>query len=263
VPGQLPPLDGMAVECYLSALKDEAPICGATSGQRQLGTKMSATARLSAPEAALEEKPLKVLIADDHPLMLAGIRRALEHSGTIDVVGQASSGEELLQLAARRRPQVVVMDMRMPGVSGNDCIREIRGAWPEVKVVVLSANEDRASIDSALAAGASAYVLKTVHTADIAGVLRQAASGSVFHPRSGSALTGEDAHGREPKLLTERERTILEAVAAGMTTAAISQELWVSEHTVKFHLTNIYRKLEVRNRAGAVRYALEHGLVNG
>jgi DNA-binding NarL/FixJ family response regulator len=131
-------------------------------------------------------------------------------------------------------------------------------------VVVLSASDDRCSIDSALAAGAAAYVVKSVNSFDIASVLRQAfGNGTVFHAMARPRPVLGRVEETEPELpvLTERERTILGYVAAGMTTAAISQQLWVSEHTVKFHLTNIYRKLDVPNRAGAVRYALENGLV--
>jgi NarL family two-component system response regulator LiaR len=148
----------------------------------------------------------------------------------------------------------------MPGVSGTDCIERIGEASPTVKVVVLSASEDRASIDAALAAGASAYIVKSVNPGDIASVLRQAACGNVFHATAkpvASRIANPELQG---PVLTEREGMILEAVAAGLSTAAISKDLWVSEHTVKFHLTNIYRKLGVANRAGAVRYAMEHGL---
>jgi DNA-binding NarL/FixJ family response regulator len=206
-------------------------------------------------------EPLKVLIADDHPLMLAGIRRALERSEEIEVVGEARSGAEVMQLVERRRPQSVLLDLRMPGGCGFECIQKIREGWPEVKVVVLSADEDRASIDGALGAGASAYIVKSVNPADIASVLRQTASGSVFHAVTRGQGRFEAPEEPEGPVLTERERTILNAVASGLTTAVISKELWVSEHTVKFHLTNIYRKLGVANRASAVRYAHEHGLV--
>lgn len=203
---------------------------------------------------------LKVLLADDHPLIIAGIRRTIEHLDDMDVVGEAHSGPELMQLIERRSPDLVLMDLKMPGVVGVEAIERIRQDWPEVKTVVLSACDDRALIDSALHAGASAYVLKSAHTVDIASVLRQASSGAVFHAPSGAPHNpaGPD----EPQLpaLTDRERSILSAVAAGMTTAAISRDLWISEHTIKFHLTNIYRKLGVANRAGAVRYALEHGI---
>jgi NarL family two-component system response regulator LiaR len=132
-----------------------------------------------------------------------------------------------------------------------------------VKVVVLSACDDKSSIDGALAAGASAYMVKSVNPFDVASVLRQTlGSGTVFHAMASPRPVIGQPVGPESEgpALTERERTILASVAAGMTTAAISEQLWVSEHTVKFHLTNIYRKLGVPNRAGAVRYALENGL---
>jgi DNA-binding NarL/FixJ family response regulator len=207
-------------------------------------------------------EPLKVLIADDHPLVLAGVRRVLEHHDDIEIVGEARSGSELLEMIGRRRPGLVLMDLRMPGPSGGECIATIRDRWPDVKVVVLSASQDRPSIDEALGAGASAFVVKRVEPSDIAAVLRQAARGTVFHASSAPRALGAQAAAteREAPLLTEREQSILTAVASGMTTSAISEELWVSEHTVKFHLTNIYRKLGVRNRAGAVRYAMENGV---
>jgi DNA-binding NarL/FixJ family response regulator len=208
----------------------------------------------------LASTPLKVLIADDHPLMIAGVRRVLERTEEIEIVGEARSGAEVLHSVERRRPQLVLMDLRMPGISGFECIQKIREGWPEVKVVVLSADEDRGSIDGALSAGASAYIVKSVNSADIASVLRHTACGDVFH----AVARGQDRvrPNEEPEgpLLTDREREILDAVASGQTTAQISRELWVSEHTVKFHLTNIYRKLGVTNRAGAVRYALQNGL---
>ena len=204
---------------------------------------------------------IKVLIADDHPMIIAGIRRAIEHSDEIEVVGEAHSGPELMQLIERRCPGLVLLDLRMPDVVGFECIEQIREKWPEIKTVVMSACDDRPSIDGALAAGASAYVVKSATTVDVVSVLRQASNGAVFHAPSYSA--SESGAGDQPALpiLTDRERTILSAVAAGLPTAAISRDLWVSEHTVKFHLTNIYRKLGVANRAAAVRYAYEHDLV--
>ena len=204
---------------------------------------------------------IKILLADDHPLIIAGIRRTLDHVEDMEVVGEARSGDELLQLVERRRPDIILMDFKMPGVHGVEMIERIRTTWPEVKIVVLSASDDRPTIDGALHAGASAYVLKSAHTVDIASVLRQASSGAVFHaPASPPARPGT-AQAPVGPMLTDRERSILSAVASGMTTSAISRDLWISEHTIKFHLTNIYRKLGVVNRAGAVRYALENGIV--
>jgi DNA-binding NarL/FixJ family response regulator len=207
-------------------------------------------------------EPINVLIADDHPLVIAGIRRALEGHADIEVVGEAHSGPEVLQMIERRRPRLVLLDLSMPGIAGLECVEQIAANWPNVKIVVLSACEDRVMINGALAAGASAYVVKSVMTMDVASVLRQASSGAVFH--AATRQRDPAATEREPETqagLTPREHAILTAVASGLTTAAISRELWVSEHTVKFHLTNIYRKLGVANRAGAIRYALEHHLV--
>jgi two-component system nitrate/nitrite response regulator NarL len=207
------------------------------------------------------EQVLKVLIADDHPLILQGLRRTLEACDDIEVVGEARSGTEVVSLVQRRGPDVVLLDLRMPGMDGVECVKQIKQTSPEVKAVVLSGCDDRPSIESAQRAGASAYVIKSVSSVDIPALLRQVAAGyTLFQaPREDphGASTGED----EPEL-TERELTILAAVAEGRTTKAISTELWLSEHTVKFHLTNIYRKLGVANRSGAVRYAYEHGLAS-
>ena len=213
------------------------------------------------PDATAEPTRIRVLIADDHPLIIAGIRRTIEHCDDIEVVGEAHSGPELLSLVERRNPGVVLMDLRMPGVTGVDCIEQLRQRRPELKVVVLSACDERAVIDEALLAGATAYVVKTANTIDIASVLRQASSGAVFYAPTSTTRPDAAAEDEHP-LLTDREQSILSAIASGMTSAAISRELWVSQHTVKFHLTNVYRKLGVSNRAGAIRYALEHRLVS-
>src|SRR2546430_476130 len=198
---------------------------------------------------AQQQAELKVLIADDHPLILAGIRRTLEASDSIQIVGEARTGRELLALAERRRPDLILMDLRLPDVDGFRCLEQIKRSWPDIKAVVLSALEDRESIDAALRAGASAYIVKSVNPIDISSVLRQASEGTVYHAPSAPVATREQPAEDEPSL-TEREMAILEAIASGLTTKAISREFWVTEHTVKFHLTNIYRKLDVPNRAG-------------
>ena len=207
------------------------------------------------------EQVLKVLVADDHPLILQGLRRTLEACDDLDVVGEARSGTEVVPLVERRRPDVVLLDLHMPGMDGAACVAEIKRKVPEVKAIVLSASEEHASIELARSAGASAYVIKSVSAVDIPALIRQVAAGyTVFQAPSESAEAAASSAPDEASL-TERELTILAAVAGGLTTKAISGELWVTEHTVKFHLTNIYRKLGVSNRSGAVRYAYEHGLV--
>lgn len=206
----------------------------------------------------MSEAPLRVLIADDHPLILAGIRRGLERADKIEVVGEAHSASEAMSLIERRKPEIVLMDLRMPDVTGAEHIQQVRERWPDVKVVVLSASEDRDSVDAALRAGASAFVVKSVGPSDIASILRQVRAGAFLAPAR-PAADGQAPSSSDAPELTDREQQILRAAARGLTTAQISREVWVSEHTVKFHLTNIYRKLDVANRAAAVRWALEHG----
>jgi NarL family two-component system response regulator LiaR len=210
---------------------------------------------------ATNEAPLKVLIADDHPLVRLGLRRAFDRTESIEVVGEARSGAELLQMVERRRPDVVLLDLRMPGMSGTECIEKIKITWPDVTAVVLSAHEDKETIAAALNAGATAYIVKSINAADIASIVRQAANGAVYHPPLHSPDAGGSERQSEEPVLTDREHVVLAAVVAGMTTAEISKDLWVSEHTVKFHLTNIYRKLGVTNRAGAISHALTNGIV--
>jgi DNA-binding NarL/FixJ family response regulator len=203
----------------------------------------------------------KVLIADDHPLVLHGMRRALECEEDIEIVGEAHSGDEVLSLVKERSPDMVLMDIRMPGVDGLACLDVIRRHNPDIKVVLISAFRDASEIREALDRGASAYIAKTVNPVDLASVLRQASDGTVW--------SAPPTH-TEPTLpmpdaadLTEREITILRAVATGLSNKAISREYWVTEQTVKFHLTNIYRKLGVPNRTAAARYAHQNGLLAG
>jgi DNA-binding NarL/FixJ family response regulator len=215
----------------------------------------------SDPLGEREPDRIRVLIADDHPLVIAGLRRTIEDLDDIEVVGEAHTLSELLYLIERRSPSIVMMDLRMPGAVGVEGIEDVHSRYPDLKLVVLSAFDDRLTIDAALAAGAGAYIVKSAHALDVASVLRQASNGAVFHAPSRLPVSIDLGEGPQLPRLTNRERSILSGVANGQTTASISHDLWVSEHTVKFHLTNIYRKLGVANRASAVRYALEHDLV--
>jgi DNA-binding NarL/FixJ family response regulator len=201
---------------------------------------------------------LKVVIADDHKITLDGVRRTLDATDDIDVVGTASSGSQVLPLVKRTAPDMVLLDIRMPGIDGITCLELLRKNHPDVKVVMLSAYSERDQVQTALSHGASAYIAKTVNPADLPSALRQVEEGTVYHA-IGAADPG-DHH--EPELdLTERELTVLQALARGLSNKAIGNEFWVTEQTVKFHLGNIYRKLGVQNRTAAVHYAHQHGLV--
>src|SRR3954452_18285240 len=201
---------------------------------------------------------LKVVIADDHRLTLDGVRRTLEAVEDIAVVGTASSGTQVMPLVKRTAPDMVLLDIRMPGIDGITCLELLRKNHPDVKVVMLSAYSERDQVQTALSRGASAYIAKTVNPADLPSALRQVVDGTVFHPIGIAEARGHD----EPDAdLTERERTMLSALARGLSNKAIGNEFWVTEQTVKFHLGNIYRKLGVQNRTAAVHYAHQHGLV--
>ena len=197
---------------------------------------------------------LRVCIADDHWLMLDGVRKALETAPDIDVVGMTQRGAEVAGLVDEHRPDLVLLDLRMGEADGVTLLKQIKAAHPDIRVVMLSATEDAASISEALNSGADAYVSKRINPQDLASTLRQVMGGVVYHqsPPGETTVAGE---------LTERELTMLRAVCRGLSTKAMSRELHVTEKTVKFHLTNIYRKLGVHNRTGAMRYAFDNGLI--
>jgi len=202
---------------------------------------------------------MRVVIADDHRLVLDGIRRALEADGEFEIVGETQSGTQVLPLVGRTKPDLVLLDVRMPHMDGLACLDEIRRRHPDVKVIMLSASTSAELIEAALRRGAAAYVVKTVDPDDLPATLRQALEGNV-HTALG--LDGGERLGASATLgLTDRELTILGALARGLSNQEIAREFWVAPQTVKFHLTNIYRKLGVRNRTEATRIAYQHGLV--
>jgi DNA-binding NarL/FixJ family response regulator len=201
---------------------------------------------------------IRVLLADDHRLILEGLQLAFAEVDGIDVVGTASEGKQVLPLIARTNPDLVVLDMRLPDMDGLTCLDRIRKLHPSVKVVMLSAYDDRARMRTALKRGASAYIVKTVNPFDIPTALRQVFEPAIYFGTSPL----EDEEAAAAAGLTEREVAMLRAIARGLSNAAISKEFWVTEQTVKFHLTNIYRKLGVKNRTEATRYAYQNGLAD-
>lgn len=201
---------------------------------------------------------LKLLLADDHALMFEAISLALENEKDLEIVGCAETGSQVLPLVRETQPDLVVLDLRMPGVDGLTCIKLLRERFPEVRTAVLSGVDSDETIEAALRAGANAFISKSVDPAALADALRRAAVEPV-----------PDAIGRADKRLdsivegtglTEREVAVLQALAQGQSNKEIARSLWLAEQTVKFHLTNIYRKLDVRGRTEAVHWAYHHGL---
>jgi DNA-binding NarL/FixJ family response regulator len=200
---------------------------------------------------------LRVLVADDHRLTLGAIKESLAREPGINVVAEASSGRQALALVARATPDVALVDMHMPGsVDGLTCAERIRRNFPNVRVVVISAFADEDCVRMAFRRGAHAFISKAVDPRDIGPALRQTVQGTVFHAGPDDGIGDDELEG-----LTHREVTVLKAVAAGLSNRSISKELWVTENTVKFHLTNVFRKIGVANRTEAARWAHQRGLV--
>jgi len=203
---------------------------------------------------------MKILLADDHPLMLTGIVRALEADGAFEVVGTARSGAEVLPLIGRCSPDVVLLDVRLPRLDGLACLARIRSRYPDVKVVMLSMFGDPEQVQAAFAQGACGFIIKNIDAADLPSAIRQAVDGTAYHA---IGMLVADAPGiAKAGGLTEREVTIIKAVARGLSNDSVAKELWVTEQTVKFHLTNVYRKIGVANRTEAARWAIAQGLVD-
>jgi two-component system, NarL family, response regulator LiaR len=203
---------------------------------------------------------LRVVVVDDHPLMVKAIRLALEEADDITIVGEARSGSQALPIVARTVPDVVLLDLMMPEMDGLTCLKLLRTRYPQVKVVMLSATEDRGLIDRVLASGATVFISKSVEPRDLAALLRGMAGGAVYHTM---ALPDDrDTRLAREAGLSEREFNILRALAKGLSNEQIAKEIWLSRSTVKFHLRNIYRKLGVSNRTEATRYAYQRGYVD-
>lgn len=206
-------------------------------------------------------RQIRLFVADDHGLVLQAIRLALEPHSEIEIVGEAMSGSEVLPRVAETRPDVVLLDVRMPGMDGLQVLDRLQERYPELKVVMLSGVEDADVAAEALRRGAIAFLGKDIDPAQIAPVLHQVAEGElVTQPVGAGASRG--AQIAEDLGLSPREREILEYVAAGRSNKQIAGELWLSEQTIKYHLTNIYRKLGVSRRTEAARFAYDHGLTH-
>jgi DNA-binding NarL/FixJ family response regulator len=201
---------------------------------------------------------MKVLVADDHPLMLAAVRMAFSEESDIEIVGEASAGQEVLPLVGRTSPDVALLDLRMPGLDGLRCLELLRERHPSVKAIIFSGSDDPAAVDAAFARGAVAFIQKTIDPSDLVAIVRQAVAGNVFFATgNGSPAASVES----PWDLTPRESEILGALAGGQSNKEMARKFWVSDQTIKYHLTNVYRKLQVRSRTEAVRLAYEHGVI--
>lgn len=206
-----------------------------------------------------ESRPLRVIIADDHALMRSGIRHALELSADMEVTAEVGDGLALLQRLEEELPDVVLLDLHMPKLDGLLCLERISARWPELPVLVLTIEEDRAVAGQALERGAAGYIIKAINPHDLAAMVRQAAQGNVLFGTGGLSPTARSVESPLDDL-TDREREILGYLCTGLTNKDIARELFLTPKTVKYHLTHIFSKLGVSNRTEAATFAFKHGL---
>ncbi len=218
------------------------------------------------PGAGAQAEKIRVLIADDHALTRAGIRRLLEGEPDMEVVGEAADGLQALAETQDLGPQVILMDVRMPGMDGVEALRQVRAAHPDLHVLMLSASDEDEAVFESLKVGASGYVLKDVAPQEFVQAIRAVAHGETLlapglagklADRFGRLARGESAR----PALTAREAEVLHALANGLRNKEIARQLQVSERTVTFHLEHIFQKLQVSNRTEALSRALELGLL--
>jgi DNA-binding NarL/FixJ family response regulator len=197
---------------------------------------------------------LRILIADDHPLMVLSERAVLAEMEEAEVVGEATTGRKVLPAVEATRPDLVLLDVHFPDIDGLACLDRIRERYPEVGVVVVSASDDDGIVEHARATGARGFIAKSVGPVEFADAIRHFAASRPFR-----VFGGERAK-KQKGDLTDRELSVVHAVARGLSNKEIARELWIAEQTVKFHLGNIFRKLAVANRTEAARVVYERGL---
>ncbi len=203
---------------------------------------------------------IRVLLADDHPILSAGLRAFIGDYDDMEVVGEARNGQEVVALAAELKPDVVLMDIAMPGMNGIEATHLIREQQPETQVLVLTQHEERQYVPALFRAGASGYILKRAMGSDLIAALRTVARGEPFLCPSVGRVLLEELYA--PRVsLTLRERQVLEHIVDGKTSPQIAEVLSMSVKTVEWHRSNLMSKLGVHNTAELVRDALQRGLV--
>jgi two-component system, NarL family, nitrate/nitrite response regulator NarL len=209
---------------------------------------------------------LRVLLVDDHKLFRSGVKALLARQADIEVVGEAADGLDGVQQARQLRPDVILLDLHMPGVSGRDAVRTLSEELPGTRVLMLTVSEDADDLLDTLHAGAAGYLLKNIDAEYFVDAIRRAAGGdSVVSPEmTGKLVAGLKRAAAAPvpekDLLSAREREILAALARGASNKEIAREFELAESTVKIHVQNILRKLNLTSRVQAAVYAVEHGM---
>ena len=215
------------------------------------------------------EKTIRVLLADDHPIVRAGIRAELENVPRVEVIAEASDGRQAIDLYRSHKPDVVFMDISMPGLNGLEATGRLNKEFPGARVVILSRHENEEYFWHALRAGACGYLLKKAAVAELKSAVQRVVGGEIYLSREISTRLvkkfpmQQQAHQRTPlEQLTERQREILQLIAEGQTTKAIALILKVSPKTVEYHRAQLMERLKIHDIPGLVRFALRAGLIS-
>jgi len=211
----------------------------------------------------VNNSPIKVLVVDDHPVVREGLKLMLSVTPDLQWVGQAENGAEAIELCAAFKPDVILMDLIMPEVDGPAATRAIRQQFPSVQVVALTSFDDKELVQEVLQAGAISYVLKNASMEIITAVIRDAYAGQTTLTATAlQALLSARTPDVFEEELTAREKEVLQLMAEGLKNADIAEKLCIGESTVRFHVTNLFRKLGTTNRTQTVRLAMEQGLIS-
>ncbi|OSQ46293.1 response regulator transcription factor [Thalassospira sp. MCCC 1A01428] len=207
------------------------------------------------------DRPIRILLCDDHALVMDGIRSRLECYAHIAIVGEACNGQQALDLAGELKPDIALMDISMPVMNGLEAAEKFRETLPDIKVIMLSMHENPEYLRTAKQAGVRGFILKDVSSNDMVRALEAIASGGEAYSPSFDKIDTTEDSSDDGMPLTTRERTVLRLLARGASNKHVARELDISVRTVETHRRNIKRKLGIDSSAGLVRYAIEKGLV--
>ncbi len=212
--------------------------------------------------------PIRVMLVDDHQIVIDGLKSLLAQVPDIRVIGEANSGQELLRALEFLKPDLLVVDVSLPGMDGVEICQSVKKKWPKLAIVALTMHNDRTIIQAMLKAGALGYVLKNTSREELVEAIHRVHAGQRFlgseveESLQETGTSRQESGGLLPGLFTSREREILALIAAGYSNTEIGDKLDISHRTVDTHRTNLMKKLDVHNIAGLIRYAFRHGIID-